>query len=265
MVRDGVHIYEQQSPVKSAARLLDLLEMLSVAQVPMGVSEISRRLGIPKSSAHMLIVTLEGRGYVVGDGHRCFRLSAVLGRRGREWVGGETAALLDIAKPVMHKLAHATGESVFIGTRRDEHTLEYLYKVVSRHEIRCDGELGEPRWLHSTSVGLVILAFQDPGALEKYFGNSDLVRLTEQTPRDKKKLRELLAEVRKQGYAVTHDTNAVGASGIAAPIYSNSGRIWALNLAAPTSRFDRLLGKHKDLLIKSAGQISADMIGPQQP
>ena len=141
----------------------------------------------------MLIVTLEGRGYVVSDEQRRFALSAILGRRGREWVGGELGALLDIAKPVMHKLAHVTGESVFLGRRRDEQSLEYVHKVVSTHEIRCDGELDEPRWLHSTSVGLVILAFQDPESGEKYFGSAHLVRLTEQTPRDKKKLRELIA------------------------------------------------------------------------
>ncbi len=120
MVRDGVHIYEQPPTVKSAARLLDLLEMLTVARVPIGVSEIARQLDIPKSSAHMLLLTLEGRGYVVSDEQRRFALSAILGRRGREWVGGELGALLDIAKPVMNKLAHVTGESVFLGRRRDE-------------------------------------------------------------------------------------------------------------------------------------------------
>lgn len=248
--------------VKSAARLLDLLEMLSVAQTPMGISEIARKLGIPKSSAHMLVLTLEARGYVVGDAHRQFRLTAVFGRRAREWVGGETAALLDIAKPVMHTLARITGESVFLGVRRNEQSLEYLHKVLSTHEIRCDGELGQPRWLHSTSVGLVLLAFQDATSDEQYFGSSELVRVTDRTPSDKKKLRALLAAVRRQGYAVTHDTNAVGASGIAAPIHGNKGCIAALNLAAPTPRFDHLFEKHKGLLIKSAAQISAAMAGP---
>lgn len=262
MARDDVHIYEQPPSVKSAARLLDLLEMLAVAHAPMGVSEIARQLDIPKSSAHMLLLTLEGRGYIVGDEQRSFRLSAALGRRGREWVGGEVAALLDIAKPVMQRLAQATGESIFLGRRRDEQTLEYVHKVVSTHEIRCDGELNQPRWLHSTSVGLAILAFQDAASVEKYFGNTHLVRLTDQTPRDKKRLRELLAEVREQGYAVTHDTNAIGASGIAAPIHGNQGCVGALNLAAPTSRFDRVLEKYKDLVIRSAAQISTDLTGP---
>ncbi len=262
MVRDDVHTYEHPPSVKSAARLLDLLEMLTVARAPMGVSEIARQLDIPKSSAHMLLLTLEGRGYVTSDEQRRFRLSAILGRRGREWVGGEIGALLDIAKPVMSRLAQVTGESVFLGRRRDDQTLEYVHKVVSTHEIRCDGELNEPRWLHSTSVGLVILAFQDSESGEKYFGGTHLVRLTDRTPRDRRKLRDLVGEVRKQGYAVTHDTNAVGASGIAVPIHGSQGCIAALNLAAPTSRFDRILEKHKDLLIRSAAQISTEMRGP---
>lgn len=262
MVRDDVHGYEQRPSVKSAARLLDLLEMLTVARVPMGVSEIARQIGIPKSSAHMLLLTLEGRGYVVGDEQRRFRLSPILGRRGREWVGGEMGALLEIAKPVMKRLAQVTGESIFLGRRRDERTLEYVHKVVSTHEIRCDGELNEPRWLHSTSVGLVFLAFQDTESGEKYFGGAHLVSLTDKTPRDKRKLRELIVEVRKRGYAVTHDTNAVGASGIAVPIMGEKGCIAVLNLAAPTSRFDRVLEKHTRLLVRSAAQISAEMRGP---
>jgi len=63
--------------------VLDILELLAVDPREIGVSELARRLRIPKSSTHMLLSTLEGRGYLVSDAARRFRLHLRPGRRTR--------------------------------------------------------------------------------------------------------------------------------------------------------------------------------------
>ena len=259
-----VHNLEQSDPpasVKSALRVLDLLEMLAVVPVQVGVSEIARRLGIPKSSTYMLLSTLESRGYVVGDESRRFCLNPAFGRGKGSWVGGARAALVLATAPVMQRLARLTGESSFLGVQRDEQTLEYIEKVVSSHEVRCDAELGQPRPLHSTSLGLVILAFRAQEQSDAYLKRSNLERLTDRTQTEPARLRRELAAIRKQGYAVTRDTNAVGASGVAVPVFMADGSVAALNISAPTSRFDAIVERATAELMEAAAALSRDLSG----
>src|SRR3990170_2281344 len=123
MFSNTVHDDEQAdgapAPVKSAIRVLDMLEMLSTAAGQLGVSDIARRLGIPKSSTSMLLATLETRGYVIGDDTRRFRLNPAYCQDRRSWVGGARAALLRGARPLLQQLARETGESAFLAVARD--------------------------------------------------------------------------------------------------------------------------------------------------
>lgn len=249
----------ESSAVKSATRVLDVLETLAVATGPVGASELARRLGIPKSSTHMLLATLEGRGYVLGDDLRRFRLHPMYNGQQRSWVGGALGALRSLAAEPMRMLAQGTGESAFLGVPRDATSFEYIAKVVSGHEVRCDAELGERRALHASSVGLVLLAMGPAAQAARYLAADALERLTPRTLNDAQRLQRELAAVRKRGYAVTRDTNAVGASGMAAPVFGPGGRLLgALNVSAPTSRFDAVL-VHADALVAAAAQLTADI------
>jgi len=143
--------------------------------------------------------------------------------------------------------------------QRDATSFEYVDKVVSAHEVRCDAELGQRRALHASSVGLVLLAMGPAVQAARYLAAPALANLTPRTQSDPKALQRELALVRKRGYAVTRDTNAVGASGIAAPVFGPGGRLLgALNVSAPTSRFDAVLA-HAGALVRAAAQLSADV------
>lgn len=50
--------------VKSAARVLDILELFREAEGDLGLTEVARKLSLPKSSAHGLVNTLVARGYL---------------------------------------------------------------------------------------------------------------------------------------------------------------------------------------------------------
>ena len=168
-------------------------------------------------------------------------------------------ALRSLAEESMRRLARITGESAFLGVARDATSFEYVDKVVSAHEVRCDAELGERRALHASSVGLVLLAMGPTSQSARYLSTPRLERLTPRTLGDSQQLERELATIRRQGYAVTRDTNAVGASGIAAPVFGPDGRLLgALNISAPTSRVDALIA-HVGVLLSAAKQLSADV------
>src|SRR3546814_11594363 len=104
--------------VRSASRVLDLLELLAGAEDGLSLAEACERLGAPKSSTLMLLRTLAGRGYAVrGDGDR-YRLNETFRSGGFGW-GGQAARLVAVAEPVLRELADTIGDrkSVGEGTR----------------------------------------------------------------------------------------------------------------------------------------------------
>jgi DNA-binding IclR family transcriptional regulator len=250
----------EKGAVKSAARVLDLLEMLASAPEKMGVSDIARSLGIPKSSAHMLLSTLQERHYVLCDEARRFRLNPMFGAGQRAWVGGSRAALIQIAPTAMMRLVEATQETSLLGVPRDDRTLEYIHKVLSPQEVRCDVTLNQPRPMHSLSLGLVLLAFQAQARTQAFLKRGKLDRLTPETTCEPARLRREIAVVRDQGYAVTRDTNTAGVSGISAPVFDGEGRVVAaLSISVPTSRFEALVRRATGEVVRTARSMSDEL------
>lgn len=222
--------------VKSAARVLDLLELMAVLPQGVSLSETARRLGIPKSSASALLATLEARGYVAcgSDGYR-------LAGRFRQgcWVGGEAGQLVHIARPVMAELAAEAGETAFLGVMTSERQIQYVAKVVSDHPLRYDVDLDVLRPAYCTSIGLVLLADQTDQALDRYLANHPLRKVTPFTVTDPDGIREMVANVRRQGFAPIADSNVLGTAGAAAAIRGSDGRAVAgLSVIAPSARFE---------------------------
>jgi DNA-binding IclR family transcriptional regulator len=239
-----------------ALRVLAVLEALAATTQPIGASELARRLSFPKSSTHKLLSTLERRGYLVGDSARRFKLHPMFARGRHGWIGGPLAVVRQHAAEPMRRLAQVTGESVFLGVRRDRDFFEYVDKIVGLHELRCDAELGEPRALHASSVGLVLLAFGDANGVDAYLDGERLPAMTPNTIVERARLRKELAAVRRQGFAVTRDTNAIGASGVAAPIVGPRGNVLAaLNVSTPTPRFDAVRERAAEELLRAAASI----------
>src|SRR5262245_3646464 len=102
--------------VKSAARVLDILELLCRSEEPMALKDLVSVLALPKSSAHALMRTLQSRGYVERDAADRYALNEAL-RQSSGWIGGPEAHLATVARPVMDQLRDELDESVFLGVR----------------------------------------------------------------------------------------------------------------------------------------------------
>ncbi len=94
--------------VKSAARILELIEFLAGCSEPVSLKEITISLGYPKSSAHALAQTLVSRGYVIQDSTERYLL--VHGNRHGSSVRAREARLLSAAHPVMESLRDQRGK-----------------------------------------------------------------------------------------------------------------------------------------------------------
>ena len=244
--------------VKSAARILDMLELLAGLPQGIRVNELARQLAMPKSSASSLVATLEGRGYVVAaaDGYRLAERY-----RGTSWVGGPTATLVHESRPVMERLAATTGESAFLGIPTPQLDIRYVAKAVSDNPLRYDVDLVALRPAYCTSIGHAILAFLPERTLDRYFETHELVAVTSRTVTDEPAIRKAIAQARSRGYATIENSNGLGTSGIAAPVFSGERVVAALALIGPSARFDPVRKATIPVVVDAARRIS-DAISP---
>jgi DNA-binding IclR family transcriptional regulator len=142
--------------VKSAARTLEILERLAVAQERPTLGQLARDLGIPKSSLRAILQTLEGRGWVETDA-----TGGRFGLGGRALLVG--AAYVDaddvvaVAAGTLDHLAATFGETVHLA-RLDGTDIVYLAKRESRHSLRLFSAIGRRLPAFTTALGKAVLA-----------------------------------------------------------------------------------------------------------
>jgi DNA-binding IclR family transcriptional regulator len=232
--------------VQSVDRALTILEVLArIGEA--GVTEIAAELGVHKSTAFRLVTTLEGHRLVEQTVDRGkYRLGVGLLR-----LAGATTARLDLvqeARPVCRQLAADTGETVNIAVLSESSAL-YLDQVAGSSALQPHNWVGQHIPLHATSNGKVLLSGLDDAALDEVLGA--LSRYTALTITRRSLLREELALVREQGYAVAVDELEVGLTAAAAPIRNAHGDVVAsMSVSGPTFRLsaERVKGVLPQLL-----------------
>jgi IclR family transcriptional regulator, pca regulon regulatory protein len=225
------------SEVKSAARVLELVELLAASARPLALKEIVAELDFPKSSAHALAQTLVSRGYVVQDANERYALaeSCRHGFAGR----AREARLIAMARPIMEALRDTSGETVMLSVRAPRGEVKRLAKCVSQQAVRYDIDLAAPTATYCTATGRVLLAHAGQEAIDAYLDRTELVAHTPFTVTDPARLREILAATHRDGVAISNQEFVFGSTGVAAPVRNREGEvIAALNLGTITIRFE---------------------------
>ena len=218
--------------VQSVDRALGILEVLARTGES-GVTEIAVELGVHKSTAFRLVATLEAHRLVEQTSDRGrYRLGMGILR-----LAGATTARLDLvqeARPISRQLAADTGETVNIAVLAESSAL-YLDQVAGSSALQPHNWVGQHIPLHATSNGKVLLCSLDEAALDAVLGK--LATYTEHTITRRTQLREELARVREQGYAVAVDELEVGLTAVAAPIRNAHGDVVAsMSVSGPSFR-----------------------------
>ena len=141
--------------VTSAVRALAILDVFTIEDAHLGLSEIGRRVGIPKATALRLLKTLEARGYVARNDTAQWRLGPATASLGARYqVSFDIRANIE---PALRKLSDATGHdaSFFVqeGSRRIR-----LVKVMFPNAQHSPARVGESMPLDRGAAGKVMLA-----------------------------------------------------------------------------------------------------------
>jgi DNA-binding IclR family transcriptional regulator len=239
--------------VQSVDRALTILEVLArVGEA--GVTEIAVELDVHKSTAFRLVSTLEAHRLVEQTMERGrYRLGVGVLR-----LAGATTARLDLvqeARPVCRQLAADTGETVNIAVLSESSAL-YLDQVAGPSALQPHNWVGQHIPLHATSNGKVLLSGLDDSRVAEALGT--LSRYTPTTITRKGRLREELALVREQGYAVAVDELEEGLTAVAAPLRNAHGDVVAsMSVSGPTFRLsDERVEDVVGLLVEAAAEVS---------
>jgi DNA-binding IclR family transcriptional regulator len=221
------------SRVQSIERAFAVLATL--ADGPIGVTEVAERANLPKSTAARLLASLAREGAVEQvPGDTRYRLGGRLATLAAGVL--PTRSLARLARPSLVELSAAVDEAAGLSVP-DGDLVHYVEQVDAPNPVSVRDWTGSRLPMHAVSSGQVLLAFRPAAALERYLQHP-LERFTEVTLVDPDALRERLREVRRDGYAWAREEFDRGISSVAAPIADASGEvIAAVHLHGPSYRF----------------------------
>jgi IclR family transcriptional regulator, KDG regulon repressor len=223
--------------VAALQRRLAILDAFSGGQDELGVNEISRALGMHKSTVSRLCSTLEQAGYLardeVTDKYR-------LGARIRRLTGASSrdVELRSSARDVLHQLVDTAGETVTMVVR-DGLDVTTIEVVDGPSMVRMQARVGQRTQVHASAGAKAVLAWLPEEQLGRIIDAWPRARLTEHTIIDKDELIRHLASTRERGYSVDNEEMEIGLRCVGAPVRDQSGEvIAAIAISAPRFRLE---------------------------
>ena len=244
---------QRLSSVATAARLL---KTFSEGEAEIGVTTLSKRLGVAKSTVYRLASTLVSEGMLEqnreNDKYRLGLALFGLGALVRQRMNVSTEA-----RPHIFALRDATNETVHLAVP-DGAQIIYVYDLESTQAIRQRANLGERKPAFCSAEGRAMLAFTDPSQVDAIIA-AGLAPRTPYTDTDAGRLRAALEDVRRKGYAREDEQCEIGMRSLAAPIRDAEGRVVAaVGIAGPTQRLSEdVLAQFAPLVVNTAHLISA--------
>ncbi len=245
--------------LSSVTSALRLLKSFSAEEPELGVSELARRLGVAKSTAHRLATTLVAEGFLeqnpADDRYRLglslFALGTLVRRR------------MDVthqAKPYLDLLRDRSGETVHLAVL-DGPNIVYLFNIESKQALRMHSYLGVHKPAHCTAEGRAMLAFCPEPVLRKVL-RAGLAPRTPNTVTAPRALAALLDQVRRNGFALDDEESEDGMRSLVAPILDASGQVVAaVGLGGPARRLTKKALRALVPLVTGTAQVISARLG----
>jgi DNA-binding IclR family transcriptional regulator len=232
---------------------LDVLELLAAAREPMSLNTISRELNRSVSELFRMIQVLETRGYLEiagsGDGYVLTNRLFALGM-----ARAPTKDLLDVALPVMHRLAQRIGQSCHLAVASADQ-IAVVARVEAPGDLGFSVRVGYRRRLIASTSGLVLYAFQSELVRAEWKG-----RLSGDTNRREwLKFEQSAQAARKAGFVKSESHAVQGVTDLSAPIVLSGNVVAALT--SPYVKTSRAISEEETvaLVVLSANEIAGEL------
>jgi DNA-binding IclR family transcriptional regulator len=230
--------------MSSLQKSLDIFACLAAKQRALTAKEIAEMVRVPNSTVYRYLHTLVDNGYLVRnrrDGS--YQLGFMLLRLGN--LVAEKTDFIDLIKPYTDQLFSACDETTMLMVRSGWNAVCVASRESSKL-MRVSVRIGLVLPLHAGASGKMLLAYERPSFVDKYFRDNHFVQLTPYTVTDKTKLRKELERIHKQGYVVSDQEVNIGVAGISAPVLDSARNLVGAFLVAGPS--DRIIPKTSNIV-----------------
>jgi len=244
----------------TALKALAVLDLMGEQRQPVTVGEVAEKVGADRATAYRMLMTLVQAGYVRRDaGAKLYRLSFKVLSLARHLVGEDERAGHILA--TLRRISEETAETVhYSALDRDAAVL--VFRAKGSQRVAVDFQIGDRSPLPCTSIGKVLLAYQDAHATEAAIA-AGLPKVAPNTITDPEALRRELALVRAQGYAYDDLEFAPDMRCVAVPVFENGGAVpGGIAISGPSSRFDLpTLDALREVAVRHAAELSETLGG----
>jgi DNA-binding IclR family transcriptional regulator len=245
--------------VPALERGLLILEFLAQSRRGVTLSQLTRKLQLPRSSGHALLLTYQRTGYV----QRCEKTGRYcLGLRLQSLanlaLGG--TSLRTQAAPFLHQLMRDTGLTVHMAVMEDgEAILIDRVEAPGAHHLAT--WVGKRMGLHCTALGKSLIAELPSDLLDELIRKQGLMRYNENTIASRRALRLACENVQKLGYAIDDEEEEIGVRCIGAPVRNSAKEVVAaISISGTKAQLDNIPARAAQV-IGAAGALSRQ-IGP---
>ncbi|MDA8211604.1 MAG: IclR family transcriptional regulator [Clostridia bacterium] len=214
-------------------KAFSVMEEVAANQSELGISDLSRRLNISKSTVFGITQALTDLGALRQDpATKKFRLGPTLVKLGNQALSG--VDLRAVARPYMEELSQKYRETVFLGTF-DEQGITIIENADSPADLKISAPVGTRIPLFAGASGKVFLASLREPALKKILKEKKLPQFTEKSIVDTEVYLKELQKVRQQGFATDFEEYLRGVNAISVPLLDSwgwpAGAIWVVGFS----------------------------------
>lgn len=226
---------QEEVKVKSLKKALDILECFSHEQPEIGITQISRMLGLNKSNVHNIVSTLETCGYMKQDeqtgkyrlGLKIMQLSHII---------STSMSFQSMVHKSVMELLDEIDEVVYFGILEDENVM-YLDAGFPEKSFHARWVQGMTAPLVCTGIGKALLAYQEEIYIDELL-QKPMQQFTEHTITDPILLKEQLALIKKRGYSIDGMEHEYGVNSVGVPVFDRNNRlVGAISTTGPSLRF----------------------------
>ena len=247
----------------TALKALKVLDFIGEQRRALSVVEVADGIGADRATAYRMLMTLVQAGYVTRDhSSKNYRLSFKVLSVGRHLLGDDERGIRIM--DCLRAISEATGETVhYAALEREQSVL--LYRVKGTQRVGVDFQIGDRSALHCTSIGKVLLAYQDVRMVEKLLAQG-LQKVAPQTITQPEAFRAELARIRAQAYAYDDLEFAADMRCVAVPVFEKGGEVpGGISISGPSSRFDlAMLDRLRAVIAGHAVELSKQLGGAGQ-
>lgn len=236
--RNGDTLYRAGDPdfMTSLARGLHVIRAFAGTDRRLTIADVSRATGLTRAVVRRCLYTLRELGYAASDG-RAFYLQPRVLSLGYAYLS--TAPIATAAQPILQELSERIGEATTVAVL-DEGTVVYVARASTQRIMSVTLGVGSRLQAYCTALGRVLLASLPPAQAAAELSRAELTAHTRFTVTSHDRLQQILADVRREGFALNDQELEIGLRSIAVPIRNVVGTtVAAMNVSVQASRLSR--------------------------